>query len=123
MFYDTDCGGVVHNLAYLRWVEECRTKYAMADGMNFAEMLDEQRCFVVVRHEVDYLFPATLHDRVRISIVQCKGSASTLAFDFELRRVSDDKLLVRVHQKLAYLNTATGLPCRMPAEMKGRFYD
>lgn len=26
MFYDTDCGGVVHNLAYLRMIEACRTK-------------------------------------------------------------------------------------------------
>ena len=30
MYYDTDCGGVVHNLAYLRWVEECRTKMSTA---------------------------------------------------------------------------------------------
>ena len=28
MFFDTDCGGVVHNLAYLRMIETCRTRLA-----------------------------------------------------------------------------------------------
>ena len=27
-FFDTDAGGVVHNLAYLRWVEAVRTDLA-----------------------------------------------------------------------------------------------
>lgn len=33
MFYDTDCGGVVHNLAYLRMIEACRTKLGAKLGM------------------------------------------------------------------------------------------
>jgi hypothetical protein len=28
MFFDTDIGGVVHNLAYLRMIETCRTRLA-----------------------------------------------------------------------------------------------
>ena len=28
MFFDTDCGGVVHNIAYLRMIETCRTRLA-----------------------------------------------------------------------------------------------
>ena len=28
MFFDTDCGGVVHNIAYLRFVEIARTLLA-----------------------------------------------------------------------------------------------
>ena len=35
MFYDTDCGGVVHNLAYLRMIEACRTKL----GGNFHQQV------------------------------------------------------------------------------------
>jgi hypothetical protein len=33
MFYDTDCGGVVHNIAYLRMIEKARTKLATLMGM------------------------------------------------------------------------------------------
>ena len=28
MFFDTDCGQVVHNIAYLRMIETCRTRLA-----------------------------------------------------------------------------------------------
>ena len=34
MFYDTGCGGVVHNLAYLRMIEACRTKLGAKLGMD-----------------------------------------------------------------------------------------
>ena len=33
MFYDTDCGGVVHYLAYLRMFEACRSKLGAILGM------------------------------------------------------------------------------------------
>jgi len=49
MFYDTDCAGVVHNMAYLRFIEEARTKLAEQLGMPLSQMLDEGRYPVVVR--------------------------------------------------------------------------
>ena len=38
MFYDTDVGGVVHNLAYLRMIERCRTKLASQLGFDLRAM-------------------------------------------------------------------------------------
>ena len=38
MFFDTDCGGVVHNLAYLRMIETCRTRLAALMGMDLRTM-------------------------------------------------------------------------------------
>ena len=55
MFYDTDCGGVVHNLAYLRMIEACRTKLGAKLGMDYKTMSDLQQFAVVVRHEIDYV--------------------------------------------------------------------
>jgi len=40
MFFDTDCGGVVHNIAYLRMIETCRTRLAASMGMNLSEMME-----------------------------------------------------------------------------------
>ena len=48
MYYDTDCGGVVHNLAYLRWVEECRTKMAPDIGIDFIGLIRENRHLALV---------------------------------------------------------------------------
>jgi len=38
MFFDTDCGGVVHNIAYLRFIEIARTLLAEKLGLVLAEM-------------------------------------------------------------------------------------
>ena len=42
MFFDTDCGGVVHNIAYLRMIEICRTKLAGLMGMDLQRMAETQ---------------------------------------------------------------------------------
>ena len=43
MFFDTDCGGVVHNIAYLRFIEIARTLLAEKLGLPLAEMAETQR--------------------------------------------------------------------------------
>ena len=57
MFYDTDVGGVVHNLAYLRMIEKCRTRLAGQLGFDLCEMARTQVYPVVVRTEIDYRRP------------------------------------------------------------------
>lgn len=66
MFFDTDCGGVVHNLAYLRMIETCRTRLAASMGMNLLEMSATRLFPVLTRTEVDYKRPAKLGDWIRI---------------------------------------------------------
>ena len=62
MFFDTDCGGVVHNIAYLRMIETCRTKLAGLMGMDLQRMSETQLFPVVFRTEIDYRQPAKLGD-------------------------------------------------------------
>ena len=66
MFFDTDCGGVVHNIAYLRFIEIARTHLAEQLGLALSEMTQSQRYPVVVRTEIDYRRPAALGDRLLI---------------------------------------------------------
>lgn len=116
MYYDTDCGGVVHNLAYLRWVEECRTKLASHLGIDYATMAREGRHTVLVRHEVDYHSPAFLADDIHVLGCIEKVEKSSLWFRFEIRRAENNKLCVSVRQRLALVQMPQGRPCRIPAE-------
>ncbi|HCN27978.1 MAG TPA: acyl-CoA thioesterase, partial [Verrucomicrobiales bacterium] len=52
MFFDTDIGGVVHNIAYLRMIETARTRLAAKLGMSLREMSETQLFPVVVRTEI-----------------------------------------------------------------------
>ena len=43
MFFDTDCAAVVHNIAYLRFIEVARTLLAEQIGMGLRAMADTQQ--------------------------------------------------------------------------------
>src|SRR5437764_9917773 len=64
MFFDTDCAAVVHNIAYLRFIEVARTLLAEELGLGLVQMAEKQKYPVVVRTEIDYRRAAKLGDRL-----------------------------------------------------------
>lgn len=116
MFFDTDCGGVVHNLAYLRMIETCRTRLAALMGMDLRGMGESMRFPVVVRTEVDYKRPAKLGDwlTIRGQLAGCRKARFFCAF--EVMRESDDSLLATAVQTLALVQMPAGKPMPLPAE-------
>ena len=66
MYFDTDAGGVVHNIAYLRFIETARTLLAVQLGMSFEEIIRTGIHPVVVRTEIDYRRPARLGEHLEI---------------------------------------------------------
>jgi acyl-CoA thioester hydrolase len=118
MYYDTDCGGVVHNLAYLRIIEECRTKLGSLMGMDYRQSSDNPVFAVVVRHEIDYIRPGVMGDTLVTRGWVSSMEKASFWCDFEMRRKSDGALLVRAHQKLALVRMPSGRPTRIPAEWR-----
>jgi YbgC/YbaW family acyl-CoA thioester hydrolase len=116
MFFDTDIGGVVHNLAYLRMIETCRTKLAGLMGMDLRGMADSKLYPVVVRTEVDYKRPATLGDALRIDGRLDELQRARFWCAFEVRRESDDALLITARQCLALVQMPEGKPVRLPSD-------
>lgn len=114
MFFDTDCGGVVHNLAYLRMIETCRTRLAAQMGMNLLEMASTRVFPVLVRTEVDYKRPAKLGDWITIRGTLAEVSRARFWCEFEMIRESDGVLLVTARQALALVQMPDGKPIRLP---------
>ncbi len=114
MFFDTDIGGVVHNLAYLRMIETCRTRLAGLMGMDLKSMAETKLFPVVVRTEIDYRRPATLGDALLIHGRLGEIQRARFWCDFEIRRESDDALLVACRQCLALVQMPQGRPVRLP---------
>lgn len=121
MFFDTDCGGVVHNLAYLRMIETCRTRLAATMGMNLLEMAATRLFPVLTRTEVDYKRPAKLGDWIRIRGRLDSLTRARFWCAFEMIRESDDSLLVTARQSLALVQMPEGKPARLPAEWLERW--
>ncbi|MEY5019257.1 MAG: hypothetical protein RLZ22_345 [Verrucomicrobiota bacterium] len=121
MFFDTDCGAVVHNLAYLRMIETCRTRLAGLMGMDLRTMSETQIFPVVVRTEIDYQRPAKLGDWIMIKGRLDEISRARFWCAFEMIRESDGATLVAARQALALVAMPAGKPLRLPAEWATRW--
>ena len=121
MYYDTDAGGVVHNLAYLRYIEQARTLYAPQIGMDLEALSRQGQHAVVVRIEVDYKRPALLWDKLIVQGRLEQVERSRFWCAFRILRPSDGALLVESRQMLALVQMPGGRPVRLPAEWTARF--
>ena len=115
MFFDTDCGGVVHNLAYLRMIETCRTRLAALMGMDLLTMSQTQIFPVVTHIEVAYKRPAKLGDWILIRGRLDELTRARFWCAFEMIREADGALLVTARQALALVAMPSGKPLRLPA--------
>ena len=116
MFYDTDCAGVVHNIAYLRFIEEARTLMAEKMGMPLRQMVETGLYPVVLRTEIDYRSPGKLGDRLRV-----RGGVSELGrvrfwVNFEIVRPEDNAVLVTCRQSLALIRMPGAKAEKLPEE-------
>ena len=120
MFFDTDCAGVVHNIAYLRFIETARTLLAGELGMSLPEMARSQQFPVVVRTEIDYKRPATLGDTLVTEGWLERLERIRFWCGFTIRRKGDDNtVLVYCRQMLALVQMPAGKPVRMSRPVDG----
>lgn len=114
MYYDTDAGGVVHNIAYLRFIEYARTLLAIGLGMDFEHIRKTNIHPVLVRTEIDYRRPALLGDHllVRGKVDEVRGARFWV--EFVIIRPSDEATLVTCRQALALVQMPGGTLLRLP---------
>lgn len=121
MYFDTDAGGVVHNIVYLRFIETARTLLAMQMGMSFEEIKRTHIHPVVVRTEIDYKRPAVLGDLITVNGRLTEVSRARFWVEFEVVRPSDSQLLVQCRQALALVQMPEGRPIRLPEGFPNSF--
>jgi YbgC/YbaW family acyl-CoA thioester hydrolase len=121
MFFDTDAGGVVHNIAYLRFIETCRTRLAALMGMDIPAMMAVQQYPVVVRTEIDYKRPAVFGDHLVIRGRLDELERVRFWCRFEIVRPADDAVLVTCRQALALVQAPQWKPLRLPAEWREKW--
>ena len=113
MFFDTDCGGVVHNIAYLRMIEICRTKLAGLMGMDLQRMAETQLFPVVFRTEIDYKHPAKLGDILKIHGHVSEIGKVRFWCNFTVVRKGEEHPLITCRQGLAMVQMPQGRPKRL----------
>jgi len=119
-FYDTDCGGVVHNLAYLRLVEKARSiLFRERFGWDAAQMQETQTFPAITRTEADYLKSAKLGDVLVIRAWFSEVERLKIRCQFELFQKTElNKPIMKCAQTLVLVHLPEGKPRRVPAEWR-----
>jgi YbgC/YbaW family acyl-CoA thioester hydrolase len=118
MFFDTDCGGVVSNIAYLRFIEIARTLLAEKLGLPLAQMAETQRYPVVVHTEINYRRSAKLGDRLAIKGWLDQVEHVRFWCAFRITRLKDNVLVAECRQSLALIAMPQGKLLRLPESWK-----
>jgi len=114
MFFDTDCAAVVHNIAYLRFIEIARTLLAEQLGLGLAQMAEDQKYPVVVRTEIDYRRAAKLGDRLVIEGWLDRIERLRFWCGFRIVRPADDTPIAECRQMLAIIEMPSAKLLRLP---------
>src|SRR6266705_5797294 len=117
MFFDTDCAVVVHNIAYLRFIEIARTLLAEQIGLGLVQMAESKRYPVVVRTEIDYRRAANLGDRLAVDGWLDKVDRVRFWCAFRILRPADNALIVECRQMLAIIQMPEGKLLRLPEDL------
>jgi YbgC/YbaW family acyl-CoA thioester hydrolase len=114
MFFDTDCAAVVHNIAYLRFIEIARTLLAAELGLGLAQMAETQKYPVVVRTEIDYRRAAKLGDKLVVEGWLDRLERIRFWCAFKIIRPADEMLIADCRQMLAIIQMPEGKLLRVP---------
>ena len=115
MFFDTDCGGVVHNIAYLRFIEVARTLLAEKLGLPLVSMAESKTYPVVVRTEIDYRRGAKLGDKLTVEGWLDRLERVRFWCAFHVIRPADGTLIAECRQMLAIIEMPEARLQRLPA--------
>lgn len=114
MFFDTDCAAVVHNIAYLRFIEVARTLLAEQLGLGLSQMATNQKYPVVVRTEIDYRRAAKLGDQLVVEGWLDQLERVRFWCAFQITRPTDQALIAECRQMLAIIQMPEAKLLRLP---------
>lgn len=116
MFFDTDSGGVVSNIAYLRFIEIARTALAEKLGLPLSEMDRTKLYPAVVRTEIDYRRAAKTGDRLVIEAWLDELHRARFWCGYRITRTADDILIADCRQMVALVQMPQGKAVRLPQD-------
>lgn len=116
---DTDAGGIVYYVNYLKFMERARTEYLRTLGYQHYALADDNFQFVVHSANVQYRQPARIDDALQVTARLKKLGKATLLFDQQVLRGST--LLCQADIKVACVAADTFKPTGIPAALYKKF--
>ncbi len=120
-FEDTDAGGIVYYVNYLKFMERARTERLRALGFAQSQLAEDGLLFVVHSAEARYLAPARLDDEVIVSAQVVELNRVSLRFRQQVWRASDSVLLCEGYFLVACVRADNFKPRAIPEALRLAF--
>jgi 4-hydroxybenzoyl-CoA thioesterase len=120
-YEDTDAGGIVYYVNYLKFMERARTERLRELGFAQSSMAQENLLFVVHSSEARYHKPARLDDELLISAEVIELNRASLRFKQEVRRAADETLLCEGQFLVACVRADSLKPRAIPEALRAAF--
>ena len=109
---DTDAGGIVYYVNYLKFMERARSDWLRELGINQQMLLAEGTQLVVYRLACHYAKPARLDDPLMVSASVVSVGRCRMTFEQQVRR--NEELLCAATVEIACLSAKTLKPKKWP---------
>ncbi len=115
---DIDALKHVNNEVYLRWLLQAASAHSVSLGYGLEKFLSDGACFVVRRHEIEYLASAYMNEDLIVETWVKDMEAVRSKRAYRIRRIKDEKVLVTAETLWVYIDMKTGRPIEIPASMR-----
>ena len=122
-YEDTDAGGIVYYVNYLKFMERARTERLRELGFAQSALAGENLLFVVHSSEARYHVPARLDDELLISADVIELNRASLRFKQQVRRAMDSTLLCEGQFLVACVRADSFKPRAIPEALRSAFAD
>lgn len=112
---DTDAGGIVYYINYLKYMERARTEMLRNFGFDKNFIFSAELMFVVRAADIRYRAPARLDDDLIATARVAEYGAAQMNFEQRILRGADE--LCGGHVNVACVDRATMKPRRMPKSL------
>ena len=104
--YECDFQGIVNNAVYQNYLEHARHLFLKQCGIDFIALSKSGIDLVVVRAELDYLFPLRNAERFSVTVKLERVSRLRFAFLQDIHRLPDEKPVLKARIIGTSLNAA-----------------
>jgi tol-pal system-associated acyl-CoA thioesterase len=112
---DTDAGGIVYYVNYLKFMERARTEYMREGGFGKNFIFNRDLMFVVQDVKIQYLQPAQLDDELQATARVTRVRGASMVLEQAVQR--GDTVLAQGEVRIACVDKTSLKPRRLPAEI------
>lgn len=113
---DTDPGGIVYYVNYLKFMERARTEFMRSLGFDRSATFNSASMFVVRDLAIRYLSPAFLDDEIRVTVALTNVKGASIGMRQNIFRGENE--LVDASISLVWVDRENLMPSRLSKEMR-----